>query len=84
MKHVKLFLPCLYVILASERFTVVSYNILGDGNSSYHRDLYSNVSFPYLKWGYRKRLICEELIRLNPDIICMQVMNFTLFYIVLR
>jgi mRNA deadenylase 3'-5' endonuclease subunit Ccr4 len=75
---------CLYVILALERFTVVSYNILGDGNSSYHRELYSNVSVPYLKWGYRKRLICEELIRLNPDIISMQVMNFTLFYIVLR
>ncbi|KAG7625714.1 Endonuclease/exonuclease/phosphatase [Arabidopsis thaliana x Arabidopsis arenosa] len=66
---------------ASERFTVVSYNILGDGNSSYHRDLYSNVSVPYLKWGYRKRLICEELIRLNPDIICMQEVDkyFDLF-----
>ncbi|KAG7582439.1 Endonuclease/exonuclease/phosphatase superfamily [Arabidopsis suecica] len=66
---------------ASERFTVVSYNILGDRNSSYHRDLYSNVSFPYLKWGYRKRLICEELIRLNPDIICMQEVDkyFDLF-----
>lgn len=65
----------------SERFTVVSYNILGDRNSSYHKDLYSNVSFPYLKWGYRKRLICEELIRLRPDIICMQEVDkyFDLF-----
>ncbi|VVA98101.1 unnamed protein product [Arabis nemorensis] len=66
---------------ASERFTVVSYNILGDRNSSYHRDLYSNVTFPYLKWGYRKRLICEELIRLKPDIICLQEVDkyFDLF-----
>ncbi|ESQ48050.1 hypothetical protein EUTSA_v10020715mg [Eutrema salsugineum] len=65
----------------SERFTVVSYNILGDRNSSYHRDLYSNVSFPHLKWGYRKRLICEEMIRLKPDIICMQEVDkyFDLF-----
>ncbi|KFK39180.1 hypothetical protein AALP_AA3G210600 [Arabis alpina] len=65
----------------SERFTLVSYNILGDKNSSYHRDLYSNVSFPYLKWGYRKRLICEELIRLKPDIICLQEVDkyFDLF-----
>ncbi|WZY95131.1 hypothetical protein YC2023_067460 [Brassica napus] len=65
----------------SDRFTVVSYNILGDRNSSYHKDLYSNVSFPYLKWGYRKRLICEELIRLRPDIICMQEVDkyFDLF-----
>ncbi|KAL1221603.1 Carbon catabolite repressor-like protein [Cardamine amara subsp. amara] len=69
---------------ASERLTVVSYNILGDKNSSYHRDLYSNVSFPYLKWGYRKRLICEELIRLKPDIICMQEVDkyFDLFSMV--
>ncbi|CAN8269101.1 unnamed protein product [Cochlearia groenlandica] len=66
---------------ASERFTVVSYNILGDRNSSYHKDLYTNVSFPYMKWGYRKRLICEELIRLKPDIICMQEVDkyFDLF-----
>ncbi|XP_023642702.1 carbon catabolite repressor protein 4 homolog 3 isoform X1 [Capsella rubella] len=65
----------------SERFTVVSYNILGVRNASHHIDLYSNVSFPYLKWGYRKRLICEELIRLNPDIICMQEVDkyFDLF-----
>ncbi|CAH8302156.1 unnamed protein product [Eruca vesicaria subsp. sativa] len=64
-----------------DKFTVVSYNILGDRNSSYHRDLYSNVSFPYLKWGYRKRLICEELFRLRPDIICMQEVDkyFDLF-----
>nr|AAM13121.1 unknown protein [Arabidopsis thaliana]AAO30050.1 unknown protein [Arabidopsis thaliana] len=67
--------------VSQERFTVVSYNILGDGNSSYHRELYSNVSVPYLKWGYRKRLICEELIRLNPDIISMQEVDkyFDLF-----
>ncbi|KAG2306145.1 hypothetical protein Bca52824_025893 [Brassica carinata] len=67
--------------VSEDRFTVVSYNILGDRNSSYHKDLYSNVSFPYLKWGYRKRLICEELIRLRPDIICMQEVDkyFDLF-----
>ncbi|CAA7053079.1 unnamed protein product [Microthlaspi erraticum] len=66
---------------SSERVTVVSYNILGDRNSSYHKELYSNVSFPYLKWGYRKRLICEELIRLKPDIICLQEVDkyFDLF-----
>lgn len=73
-----LFLICVFfyvVNIDSDRFTVVSYNVLGDRNSSYHKDLYSNVSFPYLKWGYRKRLICEELIRLRPDIICMQVIK---------
>lgn len=59
----------------------MSYNILGDRNSSRHRDLYPNVPFSYLKWAYRKRLIYEELIGFEPDIICMQEVDnyFDLF-----
>ncbi|KAF8407845.1 hypothetical protein HHK36_006982 [Tetracentron sinense] len=57
---------------SEERFGVVSYNILGDRNASKHRDLYSCVPSQYMKWDWRKRLICEELIGLNPDIICLQ------------
>lgn len=63
-----------------ERFTVVSYNILGDRNASKHRDLYPNVSSPYMKWVYRKRVICEELIGWNPDVICLQVRFFFFFF----
>lgn len=55
-----------------ERFTVVSYNILGDRNVSKHGDLYRNVPSNYLDWDHRKRVICEELLGLNPDIICLQ------------
>ncbi|KAL7161002.1 hypothetical protein ACSBR2_041617 [Camellia fascicularis] len=55
-----------------ERFMVVSYNILGDRNASKHRDLYPNVPSIYMKWDRRKRIICEELIGWNPDIICLQ------------
>ncbi|XP_009789801.1 carbon catabolite repressor protein 4 homolog 3-like isoform X2 [Nicotiana sylvestris] len=55
-----------------ERFTVVSYNILGDRNMSKHGDLYRNVPSNYLDWNHRKRVICEELLGLNPDIICLQ------------
>lgn len=50
----------------------MSYNILGDKNAFKHRDLYQNVRYEYMKWNRRKRLICQELIGLNPDIICMQ------------
>ncbi|CAK7349762.1 unnamed protein product [Dovyalis caffra] len=57
---------------SQERFTVVSYNILGDRNASKHRNLYQNVPFNHLKWAYRKRVICQELIGWNPDIICLQ------------
>ncbi|XP_015067442.1 carbon catabolite repressor protein 4 homolog 3 isoform X2 [Solanum pennellii] len=55
-----------------ERFTVVSYNILGDRNVSNHGDLYRNVPPTYLDWDHRRRVICEELLGLNPDIICLQ------------
>lgn len=67
----------LWNLYAAERFTVVSYNILGDKNASKHRDLYLNVPSFYLNWGRRKRVICEELTGWNPDIICLQV-SFTL------
>lgn len=67
-----------------ERFSVVSYNILGDKNAFKHRDLYQNVRYEYMKWNRRKRLICQELIGLNPDILCMQVsfFFFNLFYFI--
>ncbi|XP_059645152.1 carbon catabolite repressor protein 4 homolog 3 isoform X2 [Cornus florida] len=55
-----------------ERFMAVSYNILGDRNASKHGDLYPNVPSIYMKWHRRKRAICEELIGLNPHIICLQ------------
>ncbi|XP_043717795.1 uncharacterized protein LOC122665710 [Telopea speciosissima] len=57
---------------SGERFTVVSYNILGDANASKHRDLYSKIPSYYMNWERRKRLICEELLGLRPDIICLQ------------
>ncbi|KAL3512280.1 hypothetical protein ACH5RR_024997 [Cinchona calisaya] len=59
-------------LLSEERFTVVSYNILADRNAFKHWDLYRNVPSIFLRWHHRKRVICEELIGLNPDIICLQ------------
>lgn len=51
----------------------MSYNILGDRNAKKHRDLYTLVPSEYMIWDRRKKLICEELIGLDPDIICLQV-----------
>ncbi|XP_028793872.1 carbon catabolite repressor protein 4 homolog 3 [Neltuma alba] len=59
-------------LASTERFTVVSYNVLADRNAYEHRDLYSNVPSQYLKWNHRKRVICKELFALDPDIICLQ------------
>ncbi|PKI70385.1 hypothetical protein CRG98_009265 [Punica granatum] len=59
--------------LASEdRFTLASYNILGDRNASKHWDLYADVPPSYMKWERRRRVICEELMGWGPDIICLQ------------
>ncbi|KAL5544721.1 hypothetical protein UlMin_008505 [Ulmus minor] len=60
------------VVIVAERFTVASYNILADRNAFWHRDMYVNVPYSYMKWGRRRRVICEELIGWNPDIICLQ------------
>ncbi|TYJ07488.1 hypothetical protein E1A91_A11G007200v1 [Gossypium mustelinum] len=59
-------------LASHDRFTVASYNILADRNASKHKDLYLNVPSNYIRWGYRKRVLCEEIMRWNPDIICMQ------------
>lgn len=63
----------IYICYAADRFTVASYNILGDRNAFAHRDMYRNVPSHYLKWDHRKRVICDELVQWNPDIICLQV-----------
>ncbi|KAK6921135.1 Endonuclease/exonuclease/phosphatase [Dillenia turbinata] len=55
-----------------ERFAVVSYNILGDRNAFKHRDMYPNVPYYRLKWDRRKRVIRDELVGYNADIICLQ------------
>ncbi|PON47874.1 Endonuclease/exonuclease/phosphatase [Parasponia andersonii] len=59
-------------LASPERFTVASYNTLADRNAFAHKDLYVNVPYAYMKWSRRKRVICEELIGWNPDIICLQ------------
>lgn len=51
---------------------MASYNILADRNALKHRDLYPNVPSDFMKWSYRKKKICEEIIGLNSDIICLQ------------
>lgn len=60
----------------------MSYNILGDKNAKKHRDLYTLVPSEYMIWDRRKKLICEELTGLDPDIICLQEVDK--YYDILR
>nr|XP_043608241.1 carbon catabolite repressor protein 4 homolog 5-like [Erigeron canadensis] len=58
--------------LYKDKFVFVSYNILGVENARNHMDLYSNVPFKYLNWEYRKRVLCDEIARYSPAILCFQ------------
>lgn len=57
----------------TDRFLMVSHNILGDDNAVKHRDLYPNIPSSFLEWNRRLHLICEELRLWQPDIVCLQV-----------
>ncbi|CAJ1936923.1 unnamed protein product [Sphenostylis stenocarpa] len=59
-------------LASPERFSVASYNILGDRNACQHSDLYVNVPSRYIKWDRRKKVISDELLGWDPDIICLQ------------
>ncbi|XP_055826081.1 carbon catabolite repressor protein 4 homolog 5 isoform X2 [Solanum dulcamara] len=41
-------------------------------NQAAHEDLYRNISPKYLDWDYRKKLICKEIRKYNPGIMCFQ------------
>eukprot|EP00268_Persea_americana_P049647 TRINITY_DN5336_c0_g1_i5.p1 TRINITY_DN5336_c0_g1~~TRINITY_DN5336_c0_g1_i5.p1 ORF type:complete len:174 (+),score=26.72 TRINITY_DN5336_c0_g1_i5:155-676(+) len=64
--------PSLSPSLSPSRILVVSYNILGDQNASYHRDLYAHIPSHLMKWDRRKRLICQDLRGWDADIVCLQ------------
>lgn len=64
-------------LASPQRFSVASYNILADRNASQHSDLYVNVPSRYIKWDRRKRVISDELLGWDPNIICLQVTNFS-------
>ncbi|KAK0588231.1 hypothetical protein LWI29_036266 [Acer saccharum] len=59
-------------LASQEKFTVVSYNILGNKNAWKHKDMYPNVPSQYMNWNHRKSNLCRELFGWNPDIICLQ------------
>ncbi|KAK1407962.1 hypothetical protein QVD17_39590 [Tagetes erecta] len=55
-----------------DKFVFVSYNILGVENASNHKDLYYNVVPKFLNWEYRRRILCQEIARYSPGILCFQ------------
>ncbi|GAV70542.1 Exo_endo_phos domain-containing protein [Cephalotus follicularis] len=56
----------------SERFVVLSYNILADYLAIRHHDLYCHLPPHMLDWEWRKRNILFELRLWSADIMCFQ------------
>ncbi|XP_021746333.1 carbon catabolite repressor protein 4 homolog 6-like [Chenopodium quinoa] len=56
----------------SERFVVLSYNILADYLANSHRKLYFHIRRYFMNWEWRKGKILFELQLWSPDIMCFQ------------
>lgn len=68
----------LFILLCSsvvaQPFKIISYNILDDNFLS-HGD-YSYVPEHILAWENRKNALCNRIIKLNADVICLQELNY--------
>ncbi|OMO89584.1 Glycoside hydrolase, family 17 [Corchorus capsularis] len=56
----------------SERFIVLSYNILADYLASTHRNLYYHIPHHMMNWEWRKKNLIFELGLWSADIMCFQ------------
>lgn len=56
----------------SFQFKVLSYNVLSQKLLQYHRYLYNDCHPETLQWSFRGTLLFNEVLRLNPDILCFQ------------
>jgi len=66
------FLICF--LLSTEKFVVLSYNILADYLANDHwRSLYFHIPRNMLSWGWRKSKLVFELSLWSADIMCLQV-----------
>ncbi|XP_016998755.2 protein angel [Drosophila takahashii] len=57
-------------------FKLVSYNILAQDLLLEHLFLYVGIPQEFLTWRRRQQNLLRELIKLNPDILCLQEMQF--------
>ena len=57
-------------------FSLMTYNILSQDLISNFKELYYHCSSSSLNWTHRGERICKELKEANPDIICLQEVNF--------
>ncbi|MBA0583701.1 hypothetical protein Gorai_014548 [Gossypium raimondii] len=56
----------------SDKFVVLSYNVLADYLASTHRNLYFHIPFHMMNWEWRMRNLMFELSLWSADILCFQ------------
>lgn len=59
----------------TERFKVLSYNILADYLAQAHQFLYERIPSFMLEWKWRKDKLVFEFGLWSPDILCLQVVH---------
>jgi len=57
-------------------FRILSYNVLAQNLLEFHPFLYKNKSPDVLEWNYRWKGIQREVRTLDPDIVCLQEVQF--------
>ncbi|XP_053624563.1 protein angel homolog 1 isoform X2 [Plodia interpunctella] len=62
---------------SSFKFKVVSYNVLAQCLLEYHPYLYTGCHPHNLKWKVRAPRLFDEIVKLSPDIICLQEVQAT-------
>ncbi|XP_052887894.1 carbon catabolite repressor protein 4 homolog 6 isoform X2 [Gossypium arboreum] len=56
----------------SDKFVVLSYNVLADYLASTHRNLYFHIPFHMMNWEWRMRNLMFEISLWSADILCFQ------------
>ncbi|XP_037940790.1 protein angel-like [Teleopsis dalmanni] len=59
----------------TNKYKLVSYNILAQDLLVEHLHLYIQIEQAYLRWEHRSQKLGKELLHINPDIICLQEMQ---------
>ena len=61
---------------SSLKFSVMSYNVLAQNLLECHPYLYRDSPGPVLGWPYRWQGIKREILDIQPDIVCLQEVQF--------
>jgi len=65
-------------VIPKKQFRFMSYNILADSIALQHQDNITEDEPKYFDWNFRSALILKEIMNYNPDILCLQEVDFNI------